>query len=364
MLINEEITNKAIIYTVSNMLIGLGILTLPNTIVKTTVSSDGWIAIVIGGCVALLFAWIAGKLSDIFPGANYHDMVTYIVNRKMAHVLSLGFAIYFLLFVSYQVRGVSTITRLYLFDNTPEEVIGFVFFMVLIYGVAGPSIAILRLNLLFFPIVIFILLLLMVMNIGSINVHQLLPIFKSDFKGVLQASKETLFSYLGVEIMLFYNIYALKRKRVKTSIVIGVIVPIIMYLLLFLCVLSVFGADVVKHTMYPIAELAKEVEVPGGVFERFEFFFFVIWLISLFSTNVMTLDVAIVALMAVFPKVKKTTFVFVLAPLLYIIGILPSNINESRIFANWISYFGISVAWIIPALLLVIFKIRGRKQYE
>ena len=82
---------------------------------------------------------------------NYHAMATIILNRKAAHVVTLLISLYLLLFVSYQVRGVSTITRLYLFDNTPEEIIGLIYLLVLIYAVAGPSIALIRLNLIFSP---------------------------------------------------------------------------------------------------------------------------------------------------------------------------------------------------------------------
>ncbi|MCM3784520.1 spore germination protein [Neobacillus mesonae] len=363
-LIREDISSKEIVYSVSNMVIGFGILTLPNTIVRTTVSADGWIAIILGGGVAVLFAWIIGKLSVTFPGENYHSMVTQIINRKMAHILTLSFALYFLLFVSYQIRGVSTITRLYLFDNTPEEIIGLIFLLVLVYGAVGPSIALVRLNLLFFPIVVFIIMLLLLLNIGSFNVHNLLPVFKSDFVGIIQASKETMFSYLGVEIMLFYNIYVLKKKGVTSSIVRGVIVSILLYLVIFIFVVAVFGAIVAENTLYPLAELAKEVEIPGGIFERFEFFFFVIWLMTLFSTNVMAFDVAVLALTSVFTKISKTTLIIILAPILYIIGLLPSDLMELRIFAGWISYMGIVVAWTIPALLLVIVKMRRVNRHE
>ena len=74
-----------------------------------------------------------------------------IILEKATHVVTPLISLYLLLFVSYQVRGVSTITRLYLFDNTPEEIIGLIYLLVLIYAVAGPSIALIRLNLIFSP---------------------------------------------------------------------------------------------------------------------------------------------------------------------------------------------------------------------
>lgn len=167
---SQTIGRKEIVYSVSNMMIGLGILTLPHTIAKKTQFSDGWMPIVLGGMIAFVFAWAIGVLASRFPGKNYHAMASMILSRKAAHVLTLLMSLYFLLFLSYQVRGVSTITRLYLFDNTPEEIIGLVYLLVLIYAVAGPSIALVRLNLIFFPIVVTILLLIVLLNLGSLNI--------------------------------------------------------------------------------------------------------------------------------------------------------------------------------------------------
>jgi len=363
-LILDEMGSKEIVFCVSNMIIGFGILTLPNTIVRTTVSSDGWISILLGGGIAILIAIIIGKLIERFPGKNVHAIMSEVFNRTFAHFFSLCFALYYFLFVSYQIRSVSTITKLYLFDNTPEEFLGFTFLLVLAYGVAGSSIALVRMNVLFFPIVISVLSLLLLFNIGGFNVHRLLPMFKSDFTGIMKATKETTFSYLGVEIMLFYNIYVLKKQKVVSSMVRGILLPILFYFVTFIFVVVIFGTLVVENTLYPLAELAKEVEVPGEIFERFEFFFFVIWLISLFCTNVMALDVTLIAIGAVFQRLKKTTLLVILLPIIFIAGLLPSSIKELRIFSSWISYLGIIIAWILPALILLVIKLKEGMKHE
>ena len=101
---------------------------------------------------------------------NYHAMATIILNQRSCGDALIS--LYLLLFVSYQVRGVSTITRLYLFDNTPEEIIGLIYLLVLIYAVAGPSIALIRLNLIFSPS-LYRSSLIVILNLGSLNMHYL-----------------------------------------------------------------------------------------------------------------------------------------------------------------------------------------------
>ena len=44
--------------------------------------------------------------------------------------------------------------------------------------------------------------------------------------------------------------------------------------------------------------------------------------------------------------------ILILAPILFILGLLPSTLRELNVFAEWISYMGIGFAWLLPALAL------------
>ncbi|GJM81156.1 hypothetical protein HMSSN139_36520 [Paenibacillus sp. HMSSN-139] len=202
---DREVGTYEVFASVANMVIGFGVLTLPRSIVETTRSVDGWVSILIGGLGALVFTWMVALLISRFPKRNLHDIAGAVIGKPLAVLFTLMFACYMLTFVAYETRGVASISRIYLFDRTPVEVICLVFLLVLIYGVAGPSVALFRLNTLFLPIVILLLFVLFLMNISFFEFKNLMPFFVTDWRDVVLASKESVFSFIGFEILLFYN---------------------------------------------------------------------------------------------------------------------------------------------------------------
>jgi len=361
---DDEIGTVQVAFGVSNMVIGFGVLTLPRVLAGMTESSDGWISIVIGGAVALGFGWIVAALAARFPKMGFRDMSAAVTNKAVANVTTLMIAMYTMLFVAYETRGLASISKLYLFDRTPDEAICLFFLLVLIYGVSGPSTALLRLNLLFLPAVLLVFFFVLVMNVSFFNVQNLKPLFISDWKKVLLASKETVVSFLGFEIFLFYNTWINQPKKMTRAMLYGVAGPFAIYLIVFIAVLGIFGSAVVQNTLYPTAELAKQVEVPGGFFERFESIFFTTWVMTLFSTAALALDVTIIALRSVFPGPDRMTWIFWLSPVIYLITMQPQNAAEIDAFGKWIGYTGLALGWCIPAIVLAVAAIRGIKGGE
>jgi len=358
---DNEIGSKEVTLGIASMVIGFGILVLPRTIVSTTKSIDGLISIAFGGMLVLFFTWVLGKLTTQFPKQNLYDVVCLIINKKAATIITILFALYAMLFVSYEMRGTADISKLYLFDNTPIEVICFTFLLVVIYAVSGPSVVLLRLNLMFLPIVLLILAVLILLNINFFEVKNVRPFFVTEWSGIFKATKETVFSFLGFEIFLFYNMFMNEPNKMVKSVMIGISIPLLLYIIVFIIVIGVFSTDVTENLLYPTAELARLVEIPGGFFERFESLFFTIWVMTLFTTAAMAYDITLLALNAVFKKVKRMTLIFILSPIMFIIAMVPQNVLELAIFGELISYIGIGFGMFFPVLLLLIAKLRGVK---
>ncbi|WP_134699813.1 endospore germination permease [Ammoniphilus sp. YIM 78166] len=358
---DEEISNKEILISVTTMIIGAGILTLPRGVAQSTKGLDGLLAIVAGGVLAMVFAWVCARLSSRFPQQTFFQYTTRLVSKPVAIVTTLLFGLYFMCFTAYEMRTVATISKIYLFDQTPVEALGLIFLLIVIYSVSGSRAAILRINLMFMPIVLFIAIAVVLMNVGYFDAENLRPFFTTNWKGYVQASKETSFAFVGFEILLFYVALSNKPKEAPTAAIIGVSIPLALYLLIYFMVIGVFATETTSQMIHPTIEMAKEVEVPGQFFERFESIFFTIWIMTLFNTAAMGLDLSVTCLRYVLPRVKKMNIIFALSPVTYLVGMLPENQLSVFKLGNFISYAGIGFAVLIPTLLLVIAKARGVK---
>jgi spore germination protein len=356
---DEEIGQREIVFAVASMLIGIGILTLPRMLASTTQSVDGWMSIVIGGIFSTLFAWIIAKLGSRFPKKTFLHYSSLIISKPVGILLTLALGLSFLGIVSIETRVLGDITKLYMFDRTPSEVLSLAFLLIVVYAVSGSRAALLRLNLLFLPIVVFISCLVQFMNIGFFEVDNLKPIFVTGWTGILQGVKETTFAFLGYTILLFYITFMNRPKEAPKAAIIGMTIPTVLYLLVYVSAIGVFSHVATKNIMYPTIEIAKEVEVPGEFFERFESIFFTIFIMTIFNTTTMAFDVTILALNSVFRSIKKMTWIFFLSPIIYFMALIPRDQSEVDTFAQWIAYFNITYILIVPILLLSVAHLRG-----
>ncbi|MEC0209334.1 GerAB/ArcD/ProY family transporter [Paenibacillus ehimensis] len=356
---DDEISSTELLFSVASMILGLGVLTLPRGVAKVVPSSDGWIAILIAGLLAMMFTWVLSRLAIRFPRQPFTEFAPRIVGRPLAVVLSVFFFIAFAMFSSYEVRGAAEVAKEYLFTRTPVEVIGLIFFLVVIYAASGPRIGIVRLNLLFLPFVIVVFVMVLVMNAGFFEFEQLKPIGISDWRKMGEGIQESLFSFLGFESVVFYAALMNRPQETVKAAVIGISIPLILYTALFIVTIGVFSAEATAELQYPAVELAKEIEVPGAILERFESIFFTIWLMTIFNSAAMTLDICIWIAGTFFRRSSKRTIAFALAPIIYLAGYLPKDLTQLAVYGQWFSYIDLFAGILIPSLLLVIAKLRG-----
>ncbi|UOQ92920.1 spore germination protein [Halobacillus shinanisalinarum] len=358
---DEEIGGNEVGFVIPSVVIGAGVLSLPRVLSGVTDNADGWVTILLGGGLAVFFTWLVATLAARFPKQTFFDYSSLLISKPLAFITTASMAFYFLLFAAYEIRFVATLSQEYLFASTPKEVLSFVFLLVVTYAVAGSRAALFRLHQLFLPIMIGILIIVLLMTIPLIDVNHLMPIFKTNWTGYVNGTKSTLLSFMGWGVLLFYTSLMNQPKKAPKAGMIGMLVPVILYIILYIAAIGVLSNDVAANLTYPTNELAKVVEVPGGFFERLEIVFFTIWVMSLFTTSIVFFDVSVMALNSLFKNVKKITFILILAPVIYLVSMIPQGRLHVVQLSEIIGYLGIIISIFIPTILLIVAKIRRVK---
>lgn len=361
---DERIGKKEMVLNIASVIIGVGILTFPRALAKETESFDGWMSIVITGGAASLLGWCLARLAARFPQMTFFQYASVIATKPVAYLLTLLIFVYCSLFVAFEIRAVGNIAKQYLFTTTPTEVITLAFLLVVQYAVLGTRIALLRLNFVFLPIVLFVILIVKLYTFRFFELENVRPFFATDWLTILKGSREVGLSFSGFEIILFYTVLMRRPEEAPKAVLIGLSIPIALYLLIYMFTIGVFSAEVTKNLTYPTIELAKEVEVPGGFIERVESVFFTIWIMTIFNTCAMWLDIAILNLASIFRRLQKITLIIIVSPFIYLISMLPQNLAQFLAFGDRLTYFGMVVAYLLPILLLLIAKLRGVKGNE
>lgn len=111
---------------------------------------------------------------------------------------------------------------------------------------------------------------------------------------------------------------------------------------------------------WPTIELMRSFEIPGLIFERFESFLLVIWIMQIFATFTITYYAATLGLAQLFKK-NMHPFLYGLLPIIYIIAMTPKNINDLFTFGDKIGHVALILFGVVPITLLLISKLKGKK---
>lgn len=355
---DDYISDKQIMIAVASFVIGVGILSMPQRLASVTMASDGWVSLLISGMGALIIAWSIARFCSKFPSQSFLTFATSIVTKPVAIVFTTLFAILSMNITALQVRQIADISKHYLLKETPLEVISLSFFLLIIYAVTCSRVGLFRLNTLFLPFVLVIAIFVIVFNMNEFKFGFLSPTLESNFSGYIEGTKHSLLSFGGFGMLWFYISLVRKPKKTPQMAAFGMLIPIVLYLMLYLACILVFGVSVTSNLQYPTIELAKIVEIPGGVFERFESIFFVIWIMAIFNTTAMALDIAVFALNSIFPNIDKFKIILVVSPLIYVISMYPQDIVQVASFGKIVSYSAILYPLFILFVLFIIAKIR------
>lgn len=358
---DSEIGAKEMSVAVASMILGVGIFTLPRTLIGKTSGVDAWISILLAGTIICCATYVSAKLASRFPGQSFMEYTSRIVSKPVAAILTFGFGVYAIMHTAFEIRSMGNIAEMYLFERTPTAALVLIALLVVAYAVTGSRVAIFRLNLMFLPIVFVIAFSIIMMNVNVFDIDRLRPFFPSDWRELLMGTKEAAYKMIGFEIVLFYTMYLNRPKEAPKASLYGLIPIILLYVLIFIFCIGVFGTSVTQQIVYPTVELARQVEVPGEFFERFESIFFTVWIMTIFNTSFMALDVAMLAFYSLFKKGKKIHYICVLCPIVYLVAMFSPDIASFIQYTTVVSIFGLIVGIAMPIVLLLIAKMRGVK---
>ncbi len=356
----EKITSIQASIAVIMGILGVGIITLPRTSAEAAQTPDVWLSVLISGCIAMVAAFFIVKLSQMFPNKTFYQFSHQVVGKPFGYFLNFVVIFYFTMLAGFEVRTMGEVIRMYLLDQTPIEVTSLIFMSVGVYLVAAGVNPLLKLFELYFPVLLFLFLLMFALSFTTFDFNNIRPLLGEGIKPVLKGIKPTALSYIGFEVMFIFTAYMEKPKKAIITTFIGIGFSIAIYMIVLILVIGALTVEEVRLLTFPTMELVKSIEVKGLFLERFETFFIIIWVITTFTTYTMALYIASLGLSQTFNK-KRSHFIFGLLPFIYIFSMYPTDINGVFKYGDYVGNLGIFVAGIMPLLLWIIAFIRRER---
>ncbi|MEH7110293.1 GerAB/ArcD/ProY family transporter [Bacillus sp. JJ1764] len=358
----DRITSNQAVMFIINFIFGAGILTLPRTTTEKIKTPDSWIAIIISGLIITLVAVLILKLCQRYPNETFYQFNQKLLGKWIGSLLSLTVICYYIALSAYEVRTMAENTRLFLLQGTPIWAIMMPFLWIGLYLVQGGVNAIARLLEIVFPITVLFFILVMFLGIELFEVDNLRPVLGSGVMPIMKGLKTSSLSFAGFEILLFIFMFMKEKNKVTKIPLLGVGIPFIFYTITEVIVIGSISVDAVLSQTWPVLTFIRSFEIKGLLFERFDSLLLVIWLMQIFTTYVIALFVANLGLNQLF-SITTQAFIYGLIPLIYVVSMIPKNINEVFIMADILGKFAFSLFFIMPLVLFIISKLKERN-YE
>ncbi len=355
----DTITSKQLIFVIIGAQIGMGLFSLPR-LVSTEAHQDAWLAVLLGALVPLLILITIERLGRRMPESSFVGINHLLFGRWLGSVMVFLFIVYVIFFQSTVVRIFTEVTVAFLLPRTPISVVALVVVLALIYIINKGARVVARLNEVLFWIILPLLLLYMALLVNA-DYTNLLPVGEAGFKAIARGVLPSSYAYAGIEVLLvFYFMVKGKEKVIKAGIL-SLGWTTLIYLLLTLACLLIWGSEIIQEINWPGITLLKTIKF--SMLERPELVLLTVWM-GVGIRPTMNMGFAAAYSLSEVMSVKRDKYfhlvVLTIALPIYILALLPSNLIIAFKWAEYAGYTFLLGGLLYPLLMLVIALIRGK----
>lgn len=356
----DRISTFQAVMLLANFIMGAGILTLPRTITQKVQTPDSWLAVIISGVFIIFIATFTVNLCKRYPKETFYQFNQKIVGKWIGILLSCVVILFYIALSAFEVRAMAETTKLYLLQGTPIWAVMMPFLWIGLYLVMGGINSIARMLEIIFPISVLCFLLVVFLGISIFDIDNLRPVLGLGIKPVVKGLTTTSLSFSGFEIMLFIFVFMKEKKNGIKSSIFGIGLPIIFYTITVVAVVGAFSVDGVVSQTWPVLTYIRSYEITGLLFERFDSILLVIWIMQIFATYIVAFFIAALGMAQLSKKRNFHPFLFGMVPFIYLIAMVPQNINDVFNMGNMLGNFSMYLFTSMSILLLFVSVVKEK----
>lgn len=342
--------------TLKSVVIGMGIMYLPNSVIKIA-KQDGWISSLLGTLYPLFLVIIANYMCKKYPKDNILVLSKRCFGSFLGSILNFIFISFFLFMLTSELADYGNVFRIYSTSFLKNYQI-FLTVLVPITFIAYKGIKpIGRLN----EVGFYLTIILIVLPIGILaygSLLNLMPVLGSGFTNIVKGSTQTAYCYAGVEIIfLIYPFLQDSKKLLKCGITNILIVGFINTWVVFGTIFYL-GIETSQKYLWPVLTLTDSINIP--IINSFRFIFMTLWSIVEFKCISTYYFVVAYGLNQSIKSVSAETFTLVLYPLIIFIAMLYGNPTTFIYYADKLTtiYVIFNLTYISIISILIHFKKR------
>lgn len=323
---------------------------------------DAWIAMLVGGMLAMVLTLLVVRLCVLHPGQSLFEFSQALLGKWLGRVIVLPYLVVWFFLNAAALRLFGDFIHLIMLDNTPVWLIMLLIVILMTYltysvGITGIG----RFCEIVGPIIVSTLLLGFSLNIIDVKWDYIKPVIR-DF-GWAATLKHSILpaSFLG-ESFIFFSILPFMehpRKAYSRSLI-AVGMATVLVFLATLMVLLVFGPDVSAKLRFPYFMLVRSINILDFI-QNIDIFVIFIWIFGLFARLSLYLFITSYEAARWFHVKNWRIFIWIGAPAMFIMALLfPNSASLNSINSKWqmVAFPVCSIG--IPLLLLLVSAFRKK----
>lgn len=281
----------------------------------------------------------------------------FLLNRFTKILYITYWSMYIIVFVVY----ITYVLTSWVFPNTPDIVLIAIFLSVCFYAsVSRPETAV-NIGVVLLPMLL-LFLVFMFLAVPNLHVTNLLPLFHEPKDTWMMGFIYATYAFGGAEMYVILRKYLLNNEKINNKmLVIYCIILTSFYLLSISFTLMFFSLEEIKLIPEPVLYILHSLEVT--FVKRLDLFFIYIWLSW---SLVAIVNYVLVIRLIYFEKKRKSPILqqFIFFAAIGVISNMLDRFSVLEFFKNYLVYGNIMFTFLVPLLIILINKIRGRTVSE
>ncbi|MED4582406.1 endospore germination permease [Brevibacillus choshinensis] len=278
----NDITTFQYILFISQVQIGIGIITLPSDLAEVA-STDGWISILLGWVLANVAGLLILQIMKRHPNESIFDLLIRYLGKWLGTLGSGLFILYSLFVFMITLYAAIHITQTWVLPQTPNYLL-MILFIIPKHMLAQHGIRMLGRYAEFVGVSMIIMLPLFFIAMREGHWIHLLPVLKEGWLPVLKGVKTTILSFLGFELAFILYPFLQKKQHAAFGMIVANTITMLVYMLVTIACYVQFNPYQIKTYIWPTLDLFETIEFP--FIERIEVVFSAFYLFIISTSGI------------------------------------------------------------------------------
>ncbi|PGZ97793.1 spore gernimation protein GerH [Bacillus pseudomycoides] len=350
---NYKVSPIFVFFLIHSAQFGVGVLGFARIIAKAA-GYDAWMGVIIAGVINHILMWMMYGLLESVNG-NLITLHQNIFGKWIGNTFNLIFIIYFFLGSVSVIRTYVEIVQVWMFPTAATWKLT-IFLCILSYYIISSGFRVMT-GICVVSVVAtcgYIMMLFLAMKYS--NFANLLPIFTHSFGDILKATKESIYTMIGFELILMIYPFIKTPEKSHKFAQYGILFSNFLYLLSTILAFAFFSEKQLLKTIWSQLSITQVIRLP--FIERLEYLAISGYALIVITSVLLPLWGATRGLHELF-RVKQK---YILISLLFITVIISQSITERHDINNFISQVSKASFWLVYVYIPVLFLIMWVKK--